>query len=179
MNEQTAIPRWRGFNLTELGGWTLAGRQDASATTTLGISDWGAVGDPAFSSDLSCISFSEVMVFNETFDDQFTQAYAQQTWTYSVINIAFGPVGDAFKHGTYGPASSLIMMGCVGYQYYSSGLYPQYACDSDSVASARGHLADYAGEYCVGARLDYTWAWSDGSTCYHRGVPYTWGYAIR
>ena len=22
MNEQTAIPRWRGFNLTELGGWT-------------------------------------------------------------------------------------------------------------------------------------------------------------
>ena len=163
---------------TAPGGWTVGGRQDASAATTLGISEWGTPGDTWFSSDLNCVSFSEVLVFNETYADGFTQSYAQQTWSYSAINIAFGPVGDAFKHGTYGPSSSLIMMGCVGYSY-SGGIYPQYACDTDSQGGARGHLADYAGEYCVGARLDYTWAWSDGSTCSYRGLPYTWGYAIR
>ena len=163
---------------TQSGGWTLAGRQDASATTSLGLSDWGTVGDVSFSSDLNCISFGEVMVFNETFADQFIRAYAQQTWSWSAINMSFGPVGDAFKHGTYGPSGSQIVMGCVDYAY-GGQVQEQWACDNDSQGGARGHLADYAGEYCVGARLDYTWAWSDGTTCDHRGVPYTWGYAIR
>ena len=162
------------------GGWTVAGWQLADATTTLGVSDWGTVGDSEFSSDLACISFDEVMVFNEDLDDWYSQSYSEETWAYTASNFSVGSEPDAFKHGTYGPSSSLIMMGCVDYQYYSnSGTYDTYACDVDWSGGVKGHLADYAGEFCSGGRLDYTWAWSDGSTCSSRGTSYTWGYAIR
>ena len=55
----------------------------------------------------------------------------------------------------------------------------EYACDNDSYGGAQGQLADYAGEYCDGGRLDWTWAWSDGVTCSYRGQDYTWGFALR
>lgn len=40
MNEQTAIPRWRGFNLTELGGWTNT-IHDFKEDHFRWIADWG------------------------------------------------------------------------------------------------------------------------------------------
>ena len=66
----------------------------------------------------------------------------------------------------------------VGYSY-RDGVYPSYACDNDWDGGARGQLADYAGEYCEGGRLDWTWAWTDGVTCSHRGQDYEWGFALR
>ena len=118
------------------------------------------------------------MVENHTLGQVFQQSYSLQTWSATAINLTVGTSGTAFKHGTYGPSSSQIVMGCVDY-LYGSGTYNQFACDSDGTRSAKGHLADYAGEYCSGGRLDYTWAWSNGSTCTSRGTAYTWGYAIR
>ena len=84
------------------------------------------------------------------------------------------PYSEAMLMGISGGA----VMGCVNYSY-SGGIYPQYACDSDGQRSAQGHLAQYAGEYCQGARLDGTWAWSDGQTCSLRGQNYIWGIAVR
>jgi hypothetical protein len=69
------------------------------------------------------------------------------------------------------------MMGCVDYPL--NPLANAWACDSDGTTGTKGHIADYAGEYCPGGRLDYTWAWMDGSSCQHIGVPYTWGYGVR
>jgi hypothetical protein len=158
------------------GGWTLAGWQAASAVSNMGVNDAGTVGGSDWSSDLACVGFSEIMVFNDTLNQHFIQSYPQQVWNQTSTNFAIGTNGNAFKHGFYGPGQ--IMMGCVNYQY-GGGNVSAYACDSDGQASAQGHLADYAGEYCSGGRLDYTWAWSDASTCVLRGQPYTWGYAIR
>ncbi|MCB9762214.1 MAG: hypothetical protein H6739_20610 [Alphaproteobacteria bacterium] len=164
---------------TDGGGWTLAGWQSASATTYLGTNDRGTVGDASdWSRDLACVGYAEVMVFNRTYGGSFSQSYTPSTWAETGTNLAIGSAGTAFKHGTYGPSNSLIVMGCVDYTY-NGGVYPQYACDSDSQRSAKGHLADYAGEYCSGGRLDRTWAWSNGSSCSYRGTAYTWGFAIR
>jgi hypothetical protein len=160
------------------GGWTVAGWQDANATTSMGVSDWGMVGADQWSKDLACLERSEVLVFNRTHGLSHQQSYASDVWDFTATNFAFGTPGTAFKHGTYGPSSSQIMMGCVDYSY-NGGVNPQFACDSDWQQGAKGHLADYAGEYCAGARLDFTWAWSNGSTCSFRGELYTWGYAIR
>jgi hypothetical protein len=162
---------------TDGGGWTLAGWQAADATTSLGLSVRNAPGDADWSVDLACVEYSEIMVFNWTFGEVEQQYEGPGTWSETAINLVLGDIGTAFKHGTYGPTDSLIVMGCVDYSY-SGGLYPEYACDSDWESGVRGHLADYAGEYC-GDRLDYTWAWSDGSACTHRGEAYDWGYALR
>jgi len=164
--------------VTDGGGWTVAGWQEANATTNMGVEARGTIEEGAWSSDLSCLTFSEIMVFNRTYDLYYTETYAEQTWTYTETNIAIGDAGDAFKHGAYGPSDSQIMMACVDYSY-AGNVYPQYACDTDSYGTARGHLADYAGEYCSGGRLDYTWAWSDGTSCFYRGEAYEWGFAIR
>ncbi|AKF85738.1 hypothetical protein MFUL124B02_15325 [Myxococcus fulvus 124B02] len=162
------------------GGWTVAGWQSASAKTSLGVSSRGTPGSEDWSRSLACIPFTEIRVFNRTFNDGFVQGYAAQTWNHTTVNMALGTNGTAFKQGTYGPPASQIMMGCVGYGYPAAGgVTPEFACDNDNVGGARGHLADYAGEYCAGGRLDYTWAWSNGSTCSYRGTPYTWGFAIR
>ncbi|RKG57605.1 DUF4114 domain-containing protein [Corallococcus sp. AB011P] len=160
------------------GGWTVAGWQAADAKTHMGIETRGVLGGGEWSKDLACVSFSQVRVFNRTYGESFAQSYSPAPWSYTQTNMFFGGAGTAFKQGVYGPAGSQIMMGCVNYSYYG-GVYPEYACDSDSQGGAQGHLADYAGEYCAGARLDYTWAWSDGATCKYRGVPYTWGFAVR
>ncbi|RYZ40106.1 MAG: DUF4114 domain-containing protein [Myxococcaceae bacterium] len=160
------------------GGWTVAGWQASNAKTSLGVSTRGTPGGEDWSKSLTCVSFNNVMVFNRTFGESFTQSYNPTIWSYTQTNMALGGAGTAFKQGVYGPADSQIMMGCVNYSYYG-GVYTEYACDNDNQRGARGHLADYAGEYCAGARLDYTWAWSDGTTCKYRGVPYTWGFAIR
>ncbi len=163
---------------SEGGGWTVAGWQAASATTSLGLGNRGVVGSDDWSKSLACVQFSQIRVFNRTYAEGFTQSYPASTWNYTATNMAIGTAGNAFKQGTYGPSNSRIMMACVNYSY-NGGVAVGAACDSDWQASARGHLADYAGEYCPGARLDYTWAWSDGTTCRYRGMPYTWGFAIR
>ncbi|MCY1023918.1 fibrinogen-like YCDxxxxGGGW domain-containing protein [Pyxidicoccus sp. MSG2] len=160
------------------GGWTVAGWQTASAKTSLGVSDRGTPGSSDWSRNLSCVQFSEVQVFNRTYNEAFTQSYSASTWNYTATNMAFGSPGTAFKQGVYGPTSSRIMMGCINYSY-NGGVVPEAACDSDWQSGARGHLADYAGEYCSGGRLDFTWAWSNGTTCRYRGQPYIWGFAIR
>lgn len=163
---------------SEGGGWTVAGWQPASAKTNLGVANRGTVGSDNWSKSLACVPFTQIRVFNRTYDEGFSATYPASTWSYTSTNMQIGAAGTAFKQGTYGPASSQIMMGCVNYSY-SGGTSPQAACDSDWQPTARGHLADYAGEYCAGGRLDYTWAWSNGSTCRYRGVAYTWGFAIR
>ena len=163
---------------TDGGGWTVAGWQASSATTSMGIADRGVVGDVSWSVDLACIDYSEIYVKNHSTNQHFQQSYTPSTWSQTSLNITIGTAGNAFRHGTYGPSNSRIVMGCVDYNY-SGGINNNWACDSDSQRSAKGHLADYAGEYCTGARLDYTWAWSNGSTCSQRGVAYSWGYAIR
>ncbi|HNH49073.1 MAG TPA: hypothetical protein PKY30_18655, partial [Myxococcota bacterium] len=146
--------------------------------TSMGISNRGVVGDVSWSVNLACIDYSEIYVKNHSTNETFRQSYTPSTWNQTSLNITIGSLGSAFKHGTYGPSNSRIVMGCVDYNY-SGGNNNSWACDSDNQRSAKGHLADYAGEYCAGARLDYTWAWSNGSTCSQRGVAYSWGYAIR
>ena len=163
----------------EGGGWTLAGRQFADGVDPLGIGDWGELDSDAFSSDLAGIVFHEVLVFNDTYDLSESESYDKAVWDYTDVNLRHGVAGNAFQHGGQAPRGvERTMMACVGYNY--SGTANRYmACDSDHHASGRGHIADDAGEYCEGGRLDGTWAWTDGATCRLRGVPYVWGYAIR
>jgi hypothetical protein len=175
----TGLPRSYWCDMShDGGGWTLAGWQSASATTMLGHADRGTVGSSDWSMDLSCVAYDQVAVFNLTHGQFYSQSYSASTWTAATGNQAIGPAGTAFKQGTYGPSASQIVMGCVDYTY-GGGTYAQYACDNDSTRGQRGHIADYAGEFCSGGRLDYTWAWTDGSSCTLRGSPYTWGIAIR
>ena len=164
----------------EGGGWTVAGWQAADATTNMGITDQGTVGGTAWSKNLKCMGYSEIMVFNRTMGDAHKQTYPAATWNATTTNMAIGTAGTAFKQGVYGPKK--IMMGCVDYKYSGSSLNVAWACDSDSVKSAKGHFADYAGEYCPGGRLDTSkkwWAWTDGTQCKYLGTMYTWGFAIR
>jgi hypothetical protein len=162
---------------TDGGGWTLAGWQASDSTNYLGTSDWGTAGGSDWSVDLECIDFDEMMVFNLTYADWYSQTYPASTWVSSPSSFfVYASDGTAFAQGTYGPSSSQLVMGCVHYDYGGSW---SFACDNDSQAGQQGHLTDYAGEYCSGGRLDYTWAWSDGSTCSYRGVEYDWGFAIR
>lgn len=164
---------------TNGGGWTVGGWQQSSGTIYLGRSNTGEAGSDQWSRDLSCVGFTEIMVFNRTNGQSFTRSYGASTWMNgfetSGQNIAYGAAGTSFKLGTYGGGA---VMGCVNYSY-SGGVYPQYACDSDGQRTAQGHLAQYAGEYCAGGRLDGTWAWSDGQSCTLRGQNYSWGIAIR
>ncbi len=99
-----------------------------------------------------------------------------------VPNFSIGAPPIAFKEGTYGPTPSTnIMMGCVDYGY-NGALDNQYACDNDGTRGQKGHIADYAGEFCPGGRLDLSgkhWAWTDGTSCLHLGVQYLWGFAIK
>ena len=162
------------------GGWTVAGWQAANATTNMGITNWGTVGGASWSRSLKCLPYSEIMVFNKTYGDIHKQTYPSSTWGATKTNMVIGSVGKAFKQGVYGPKK--IMMGCVDYKYYGSGTYVQYGCDSDGVWGAKGHIADYAGEYCPGGRLDTSkkwWAWTNGKQCKYLGTMYTWGFAIR
>ncbi len=126
----------------------MAGWQAASGLTTLGLSVRNSPGGVDFSVDLACLDFDEIAVFNQT-----------------------------AAQGTYGPADSLMVMACVDYKY-SGSVVQEYACDSDGQWGPRGHMTDYAGEYC-GGRLDYTWAWVDGATCAYAGTPYSWGFMRR
>ena len=163
------------------GGWTVAGWQAANAKTTLGISDWGAPGATAWSRNLKCVPYSEIMVFNKTHGEAYSETFTASTWQAAKLNISIGPATKAFRHGTYGPSSSLITMGCVNH-IFNSTTNTAWSCDSDSKKGPRGHIADYAGEYCPGGRLDLSkkwWTWTDGTTCLHLGTPYTWGFAIR
>ncbi len=160
-------------------GWTYGGKQPSSGTLFLGISNSGDVSGTNWSRDLSCINFSEIKVFNENNGQVYSRNYGANTWLVgfqrSGNNIALGSNGNAFKLGTYGGGA---VMGCVDYSY-SGGNIVNYACDSDGQRSARGHFAQYAGEYCSGGRLDGTWAWTNGNTCSLRGQNYIWGIAIR
>jgi hypothetical protein len=160
------------------GGWTVAGWQSAGDKTQLGNSDWGTVGGATWSQDLTCVAYSEIAVFNRTYGQFYSQSYTPDAWSATTGNQAIGPAGTAFKQGTYGPSSSLITMACVDYSY-SGAVDAQYACDNDGQRGQKGHIADYAGEFCTGGRLDGTWAWTDGSTCLYRSVAYTWGIALR
>ncbi len=163
---------------TDGGGWTLAGWQPASAGTALGL---GFRGDPAtddFSVDLACVAYGEIAVFNRLDGEWFSAAQPQGTWQETALNLAIGEAGSAFKQGHYFSHDDTRTMGCVNYAY-NGGVFEEYACDNDWTGGAQGQLADYAGEYCEGARLDWTWAWSDGVTCSYRGESYSWGFALR
>jgi LruC domain-containing protein len=161
---------------TNGGGWTLAGQQNASATTTMGTVARGTAGVTPWSSPLLCVGFTEIMVFNTASGQSFRQSYGSRSWTQTAqSNFAIGGAGTAFKHGTYG---SPVLMGCVNYAY-NAGVYPEYACDNDGQRGQQGHIAGYAGEFCSGGRLDGTWAWTDGVSCSLRGVDYVWGYGVR
>lgn len=162
---------------TDGGGWTVAGWQAANATSTLGLGVRNAPGDADFSVDLSCLGFDEIAVFNQTYALLESQVYDGSTWTETTINLDIGDAGFAFAQGTYGPADSLMVMACVDYQYGGT-VVQEYACDSDGQWGPRGHMTDYAGEYC-GSRLDYTWAWVLGATCAYTGTTYTWGFMVR
>ena len=70
------------------------------------------------------------------------------------------------------------MMVCIDY-HYPPGDITDYGCDNDSYRGQKGHIADYAGEFCPRRRLDNTWAWSDGTTCRYRGQAYIYGFGIR
>jgi hypothetical protein len=162
------------------GGWTVAGVQNADAKTNMGITNSGTVGVAPWSKNLACVPYTDVMIFNNdpalvlAMTDSFTQVYPMSIWMFSMTNLTQGSGPFAFHQGVYGDASSLIMMGCVD----GPGDNP-FACDNDNGGGAKGHVSDYAGEYCVGGRLDGTWAWTDGLVCLLRGVPYTWGIAVR
>lgn len=159
------------------GGWTVAGRQASSAATSLGITDRGVLGSNDFSTNLQCVSFSEVMVFNATHNLHHSAAVTPRTWSFTGTNLRANQTSGAyFSQGVYGPSA---MSACVDYRYSGDPGTPVYACDNDSQGGQRGHLTGYAGEYCAGGRLDNTWAWSNGSTCAYRGQQYVWGIAIR
>jgi hypothetical protein len=163
---------------TDGGGWTLAGWQPADRGTALGLEHRGDPATSDFSVDLACVPYSEIGVFNRLDGEWFTQAYDAGVWAETTLPLAIGDAGEAFKHGHYHSHDDVRTMGCVGYSY-RDGVYPSYACDNDWDGGARGQLADSAGEYCDGGRLDWTWAWSDGVTCSHRGQDYEWGFALR
>ena len=91
------------------GGWTVAGWQPASATTSLGLSERGTVGSENWSKNLACVPYSEVRVFNRTHGESNAQAYPASIWNFKTTNMAIGTPGTAFKRGTYGPGR--IMMG--------------------------------------------------------------------
>ena len=166
-------------DLTTLGGgWTVAGWQPANATDSLGLEARNRPGDADFSVPLNCVPFSEIRVFNLLDGEGFSRTYDPQIWEATALNLAVGDAGDAFKLGTYASSANGTLMGCVGYSYQGE-VHPEYACDSDGYGGAQGHLADYAGEYCAGGRLDGSWAWTDGVSCVYRGVDYDWGFAIR
>ena len=102
-------------------------------------------------------------------------------WQETKINISIGPALKGSRHGTYGPATSGITMGCVD-NIFNSTTNTTWSCDSDWQMGPKGHIADFAGEYCPGGRLDISnkwWAWTDGAACKHLGTPHTWGFAIR
>jgi len=157
------------------GGWTLAGQQAADATTYLGGQARNTPGDAEFSSDLTGVPFTDVMVFNTSNGESFVQSFSAQTWVgVTSGQQQVGASAPAYRQGTYGGTT---VMGCVNYSY--SDMSGPWACDNDSGKGQMGHIADYAGEYCSGGRLDTTWAWTDGDTCSLRGVAYIWGIAIR
>jgi hypothetical protein len=173
-----------------VGGWTVAGWQEASARTTLGLQNRGVQTDtmPNWSRPLTCFSFTEAMVFNRTFNEQFIETMpAGTTFQLSAIPYALGQPGRSFNQGRYGPQSTTytpITQGCVGYNYNGT-LFADWACVTDGAlgGTARGHIADYALDYnCVPAPAynpNRAWAWANNTTCRHVGVDYLWGIAVR
>jgi hypothetical protein len=171
------------------GGWTVAGWQAASATTNMGIVNRGTVGAAAgWSKNLACVPYSEIMVFNRTYGDVHTQTYAASTWNATATDMRIGSPPAEFRQGADGPTSPGIMMGCVNYNYPGYQGVVDWACDSDWTWGVRGHIADYAGEFCPTGRFDIAvangrmsnpWGWTDGSSCKYLGQPYSWGFAIR
>ncbi len=73
------------------------------------------------------------------------------------------------------------MTGCVDHAY-NGAVNPEWACDNDSQKGQKGHLKEYAGEFCPGGWLDVSgkqWAWTDGASCLHLGVATSWGFGVR
>lgn len=166
-----------------VGGWTVGGWQPASATTSLGVEDRGEVGSTAWSKRLACLSFSEALVFNKTYDEHFSTTLPAPEPGLTSVPYALGVAGRSFVQGAYGPSDSLVMMGCVRHDYYST-IFPEWGCVTDwtSGGTAQGHIADYALEFnCNPAIYSSTvrWAWANDSTCRYAGVDYTWGLAVR
>lgn len=162
------------------GGWTMAGRQAASSDAYMGTQTLGTPGTGSWSSDLSCVPYSQIAVINETFDLVESQPLTPGTWSETGEEYQVSSGGLAFRTGAYESyvyGGNGTRMACVDYTSVSNPV--NWSCDNDWVGGQRGHLADFAGEFCPGGRLDGTWAWSLGGTCTHRGVPYDWGFGLR
>jgi hypothetical protein len=163
------------------GGWTLGGQQLASAKTSLGVTSRGTAGGTDWSSNLACIPFQEAQVFNKTRNERFTQLLPGLQNGLKQVPFALGEAGRSFVQGSYGPSDSLVMMGCVRFDYYDT-IFSEWACVTDWTAggTARGHIADYAVEYnCNPAITTAKWAWGDDASCRYAGELYTWGIAVR
>ncbi|WNG24419.1 DUF4114 domain-containing protein [Cystobacter fuscus] len=171
------------------GGWTVAGWQQSSATTTLGLEKRGVQAEAAtnWSRPLTCLPFNEVMVFNKTNGQFFTDTLRGSQFKVSTVPYALGEAGHSFNQGRYGPDSPTytpITQGCVGYNYDGS-VFADWACVTDySVGgTAKGHIADYALDYNCNPAPAYdpfrAWAWANDSSCNLVGQDYLWGVAVR
>ncbi|HEX5752974.1 MAG TPA: DUF4114 domain-containing protein [Archangium sp.] len=172
------------------GGWTVPGWQHASATTNLGVSNWGTPSDTgSWSRRLQCLPFNETMVFNKTSGEYFTETLNGSQFQVTSTPYALGEPGRSFNQGSYGPSNSNITQACVGYNYDGS-LFAEWACVTDWTVggTARGHIADYAIEYNCNPSPAYEdpnydwnrpWAWANNTTCTHVGEDYLWGIGVR
>jgi hypothetical protein len=174
------------------GGWTVAGCQPASATTTMGTVDRGIVGHAtnAWSKALYGIPFTTVMVRNKTYNQHFTQGVADGFWQWTTntpMSVSYNRGrgnAPAFVQGTYGDfGQPLEMMGCVNFNFDGSSS-SDWGCatDPDFGGTAQGHIADYALFNCRPYFDDYTnlkWAWANNASCSYVNQDYNWCIAIR
>jgi len=170
------------------GGWTVPGWQQASATTSLGVEKRGTPSDTAtnWSRPLKCMPFNEVMVFNKTSNQYFTDTLRGSQFRVNSVPYALGEAGHSFNQGTYSLNSSAkTMQGCVAYNYDGT-LNAAWGCTSDNLQpqfSAKGHIADESVDWHCDPVPNYDparkWAWANNTSCSNVSQDYLWGIGIR
>jgi hypothetical protein len=172
-----------------VGGWTVGGWQQASASTTLGLERRGTQSDTStnWSRPLSCIPFNEAMVFNRTHNERFTETLRGSQFRVNAVPFALGEPGRSFNQGRFGPESTTytpITQGCVSYNFDGT-IFADWACVTDGAfgGTAKGHIADYALDYNCSPAPAYdpnrAWAWANNTSCSRVGQDYLWGIAVR